>query len=179
MITIGAMAAPRTAEVEPLGHPEPLTAEGLLDLPQQRLDEVFRAGTSATIPVGRGSGSVIIKPGRQLARVLNTVLTAIFWRGKRFTPATQDLKNLVSPFAVPAIRAKVYKQASWYDGAECVVLDYSKTSFVAGWIRDEIREVSPGLYLGLVYGVGRLFGGRRRIAGFALTFGPGGGRSEG
>ena len=31
------------------------------------------------------------------------------------------------------------------------MLDYSKTSLIAHWIRDEIREVSPGIYLGLVY----------------------------
>jgi hypothetical protein len=32
-----------------------------------------------------------------------------------------------------------------------VVLDYSKTSLVAKWIRDEIRLLSPNLYLGRVY----------------------------
>jgi hypothetical protein len=37
------------------------------------------------------------------------------------------------------------------DGAECIVLDYSETSLIAHWIRDEIPEVIPGLYLGLVY----------------------------
>jgi hypothetical protein len=31
------------------------------------------------------------------------------------------------------------------------VLDYSKRSLVARWVRDEIRRVAPGLYLGLVY----------------------------
>jgi hypothetical protein len=146
-------------------------------LPPDRLDQLFRAGSAATIPVGRGKGTVVIKPGRRIATPLNGVLTAIFWRGKRFTPATKDLKNLISPLAIPAIRAKVYKEPSWHEGKECIVLDYSQTSFIAGWIRDEIREVSPGLYLGLVYGVGRAFCGRRRIARFALTFGGGNGRS--
>ena len=49
------------------------------------------------------------------------------------------------------MRAKVYKEASWFDGVETIVLDYSKTSFFARHVRDEIREVAPGLYLGLVY----------------------------
>ena len=49
------------------------------------------------------------------------------------------------------MRAKVYKEASWFDGKETIVLDYSKTSFVARKVRDEIREVAPGLYLGLVF----------------------------
>ena len=48
------------------------------------------------------------------------------------------------------VRAKVYKDASWFDGEETIVLDYSKTS---SWppVRDEIREVAPGVYLGLVF----------------------------
>jgi hypothetical protein len=31
------------------------------------------------------------------------------------------------------------------------VLDYSKTSLVAKWVRDEIRLIGPNFYLGLVY----------------------------
>ena len=31
------------------------------------------------------------------------------------------------------------------------MLDYSDTSLIAHWIRDEIREVADGLYLGLVF----------------------------
>ena len=34
---------------------------------------------------------------------------------------------------------------------ECIVLDYSQTSLVAHWIRDEIRLIGPGFYLGRVY----------------------------
>ena len=31
------------------------------------------------------------------------------------------------------------------------MLDYSQTSLVASHIRDEIRQIGPGQYLGLVY----------------------------
>jgi hypothetical protein len=31
------------------------------------------------------------------------------------------------------------------------VLDYSRTSLVAKHIRDEIRQIDPGTYLGIVY----------------------------
>ncbi len=47
--------------------------------------------------------------------------------------------------------AQVYKAPSWLDQQECIVLDYSKTSLVAHWIRDEIRLIGPGFYLGRVY----------------------------
>ena len=43
-----------------------------------------------------------------------------------------------------AIVAKVYKATSWFDGKECIVLDYSETSLVAKHIRDEIRQIGPG-----------------------------------
>jgi hypothetical protein len=58
----------------------------------------------------------------------------------------------------------VYRAPSWFDGQEAIILDYSKTSFVAQRIRDEIREVAPRLYLGQVYW------GRTRICNFALAF---------
>jgi hypothetical protein len=35
--------------------------------------------------------------------------------------------------------------------AKFIVHDYSQTSFVAHWVRDEIRLIGPGLYLGKVF----------------------------
>jgi hypothetical protein len=48
--------------------------------------------------------------------------------------------------------------------ALCHALDCSQTSLVAGWIRDEIREIERRFYLGEV------FGGRARIFHFILEF---------
>jgi hypothetical protein len=59
--------------------------------------------------------------------------------------------NLVLPFGLKAVSARVYKAASRFDGNACIVLDYSDTSIVAHWVRDEIREVAPGVYLGKTY----------------------------
>jgi len=44
------------------------------------------------------------------------------------------------------------------------VLYYSQISLVAGWIRDEIRMIEPGFYLGLA------FGGRAWLFRFAPQF---------
>jgi hypothetical protein len=44
------------------------------------------------------------------------------------------------------------------------VLYYSQISLVAGWIRDEIRMIKPGFYLGLA------FGGRAWLFRFAPQF---------
>lgn len=61
------------------------------------------------------------------------------------------------------IVAKVYLDKSWLDEKETIVIDYSKTSLLARVIRDEIREVEPGVYLGKVWW------GKKRILDFALT----------
>ncbi len=50
------------------------------------------------------------------------------------------------------------------DGKECIVLDYSDTSLLAHWIRDEIREIAPRTYLGKVYW------SKKRLIDFALEF---------
>jgi hypothetical protein len=74
------------------------------------------------------------------------------------------LKNRILPFGLNAIIAKVYKGTSWLDNKECIVLDYSDTSVIAQWIRDEIRQIEPGLYLGKVYWE------KKRLIDFALKF---------
>ena len=148
----------------------PLSSTRLLEMSPLQLDELFKSSGPGEIPRERGQGTVIVVPGTEVAKPAAKALGAIFWQGKVFDSERHDLRNLISPFGVRAIRANVYTDESWFDGQPCVVLDYSKTSFVAGWIRDEIREVAPGVYLGLVWGVGRLFGGRRRVLKFALTF---------
>lgn len=150
----------------------PLSSTRLLEMSPLQLDELFTSSRPGEIPRERGQGTVVVVPGTEVAKPAAKALGAIFWQGKVFDSARHDLKNLISPFGLRAIRAKVYTEESWFDGRECIVLDYSETSFVAGWIRDEIREVSPGLYLGLVWGVGRLFGGRKRVLKFALSFPP-------
>lgn len=149
----------------------PLSASRLLEMSPAQLDATFAGGSAGVIPQGTGRGTVIALPGTEIATALSRGLGVLFWQGKVFDAERSDLKNLVSPFGFRAVRAEVYRAPSWVDDRECVVLDYSRSSKVAGWIRDEIREVAPGLYLGVVWGVGRVFGGRRRVLRFALTFG--------
>ena len=129
-----------------------------------QLAKIFGSGVAGAIPNGRGKGTVLIGTGGPLARLAAALAYALAWRGKVVNAREGRLKNLVTPLAIRAIEAAVYKQDSWYDGDTCIVLDYSKTSFVARMIRDEIREIAPGVFLGLV------FWGRRHVLDFALDF---------
>jgi hypothetical protein len=116
------------------------------------LDAMFRRADAGSIPVGRGTGTAIAPrgPGR---RWLPVFVRWTAWQGKQFvTTATgHELVNLVTPFGLRAVRAQVYEGASLVDGRPCVVLDYARTSWIARWVRDEIRAVGPRRYLGVVF----------------------------
>ena len=128
------------------------------------LDDLFRASPAGPIPAGPARGRAIFLPGSVLDRALAALVRALFWKGKIFSPETRDLKNRVGPFGTPLIRAEVYQDESWFADGPAIILDYSRSSIVARKIRDEIRQVRPGFYLGQV------FWGKRRIALFTLEF---------
>jgi len=116
------------------------------------LDELFRKSPAGEIPSGEANGQVLLGSEHDsLSETAAQVAHLIAWQGKVFDREKGLLVNKVGPFGTELIRARVYKEPSWFDGNETIVLDYSDTSVVARWIRDEIREVAPHLYLGLVF----------------------------
>jgi hypothetical protein len=135
-----------------------------LKMSGDQLDEIFRNSPAGNIPQGEGEGVAIIAPGTAVSDEIAWFVNVFTWKGKVFDPVKGELRNKILPLGHKAIVAKVYKDKSWFDQKDCVVLDYSKTSLVAHYIRDEIREVSPGVYLGLVYW------GQKKLIHFALKF---------
>jgi hypothetical protein len=140
------------------------TTQEIVDMSQSAIDDLFRSSQPGDIPSGEAGGVVIYHPGTELADVAEKLLHVIVWQGKVFDPANGVLVNEVGPFHTKAIKAKVYKATSWFDGNEAIILDYSETSLIAHYIRDEMRIVGDGLYLGNVYW------GHSRILNFALKF---------
>lgn len=136
----------------------------LLTMSQSQLDELFTNSPAGAIPNGEAEGTAIIAPGSTYGAEVAKLISFFAWQGKVFDAQKGTLKNRILPFGFNAIIAKVYKDPSWLDKKECVVLDYSETSFVAQWIRDEIRQIGPGLYLGNVYW------DKKRLIHFALKF---------
>lgn len=123
----------------------------LLTMSQIQLDDLFTASPTGDIPNGEGKGTAIIAPGTKYSAVIAEAVNHFAWQGKVFDAKKGVLKNHILAFGMEAILAKVYKGPSWLDKKECIVLDYSDTSILAHWVRDEIRLISPGLYLGKVY----------------------------
>ena len=127
------------------------TAPQLLSMSQKDLDDLFSSSPSGDIPNGEAEGTAIIAPDTVFSPEIASLINIFTWKGKTFDAAHGTLRNRILAFGLDAIVAEVYKSASWFDNKECIVLDYSKTSFVAQHVRDEIRLIAPGLYLGLVY----------------------------
>jgi len=123
----------------------------LLTMNQKALDELFTASPAGDIPDGPAKGTAIIAPGTRYSEDIAEVINLFGWQGKVFDGKRGLLKNSITIFHVQAIVAKVYKGPSWLDGKECIVLDYSDTSVVAHYVRDEIRLIGPKFYLGKVY----------------------------
>lgn len=127
------------------------TSAQLLGFSQQELDDLFSKSPAGNIPNGEGNGTAIIAPGTVFSAKIASLINIFGWQGKTFDAAHGTLTNRILAFGLNAIVAEVYKSTSWFDSKECIVLDYSKTSLVAEHIRDEIREIGPGVYLGIVY----------------------------
>jgi len=140
------------------------TAKELLTLSQTELDAMFSAHEAGPIPDGEANGTAIISPGTSFTDEIAQVVNIFAWQGKVFDAKHGFLRNHILPFGLKAIVAKVYKDVSWFDGKECIVLDYSDTSILAARVRDEIRLIAPNLYLGKVYW------GKNRLIHFALEF---------
>jgi hypothetical protein len=136
----------------------------LLTMSQEQLDALFTKSPPGEIPDGEAEGTAIVAPGTTFSPNIAKFISNFAWQGKVFDAKKGVLRNKILPLGLNAIIAKVYKDESWLDGKECIVLDYSDTSLLAHWIRDEIREIDPGVYLGKVYW------GKQRLIDFALQF---------
>ena len=134
---------------------------------REELDEIYRNAESGAIPEGDTQGTAILA-GSAFSKTVAAFARILAWQGKVFDLFSSDrqsgiLVNKITPFSMRCIIAKVYRDKSWLDGKETIVIDYSKTSFLAKAIRDEIREVEAGVYLGKVWW------GKKRVLDFALT----------
>ena len=118
---------------------------------QKALDDLFMGSPAGPIPNGQAEGTAIIAPGTVFSPEIAKFINVFTWQGKTFDGARGVLTNRILSFGLNAIVAEVYVAPSWLDGKDCIVLDYSKTSLLAEWIRDEIRLVDQNVYLGVVY----------------------------
>ncbi|NEO97230.1 MAG: hypothetical protein F6K58_00625 [Symploca sp. SIO2E9] len=141
-----------------------MTTADLQKLSPNELDDLYRRSPVGNIPDQEGKGTVLFLTKLPTGNLFSALVRLLAWQGKVFYRTQEFLLNRVSLFRIQMIKAKVYSGESWFSQGEATILDYSKTSFVAQKIRDEIREVSPNLYLGQAYW------NKTRVLCFSLEF---------
>jgi hypothetical protein len=120
----------------------------LARLSPPQLETLYDSSAPGTIPQGKVRGLPLMKPGSKLAVPLSRG-GRVFWQGKIFHPSDSTAINRF--FGVRMIQGEVGYGPSVRDGRPSIILDYGRTSHIYRPYRDEIREVSPGLYHGLMY----------------------------
>jgi hypothetical protein len=143
-----------------------ITLQDLTSMSQAALDDAFRRGPMGELPDGDAIGTAIAAPGTDLELPILILTRWLAWQGKVFYRPQGYLYNKVGPLGFHLVKARVYVAPSWFDSQRAIILDYSKTSLIAHKVRDEIREVSPNTYLGIV------FYGELKTINFVLQFHP-------
>ncbi|AXK86928.1 hypothetical protein IU443_15780 [Nocardia farcinica] len=108
--------------------------------PEQQ-DAIFRDAPAGAVPMGVTNGWVV-RP------VYVQGIAPAFWVGKTFYtgPDGGFLMNRVTGAGLEAWRADVYRAPSLMDGEEAWALNYNPSPTPP--LYDEIREVTPGVWLG-------------------------------
>lgn len=138
-------AAGQAAQAPP---PAPLTFQRLTCMSWAELETIYRSAKPGDVPVGFVRGRTLYHPCAALAHVRTNIANRL-WKGKHFYPEDATLINQWPGFR--AIRADISMGTSWLDGQPAHILDYADKSFVWRDVRDEMRQVGPGLYVGAMY----------------------------
>ncbi|GAC1467784.1 MAG: hypothetical protein NVSMB9_09780 [Isosphaeraceae bacterium] len=124
------------------------TGDLLQKLSPSQLDQLYRSAGPGILPAGKVRGVPIVLPGKPLGPSLSRA-TRVVWQGKVIRDDGLTAVNRF--FGVRVIEGNLCLGSSWVDGRPSLILDYQETSLVYRRYRDEIRQISPGLYLGVMH----------------------------
>lgn len=125
-----------------------MTLDELAGLSKARLEQLYREASGIEIPDGDSVGRAIVLPGTTLGKVISAIDNRV-WKGKIFDRAAGRLVNKI--LGLRFVPAEVFIGLSWSDEKKSVIIDYRRTSWLAFFIRDEVRSLEDGLYLGKAY----------------------------
>ncbi len=127
------------------GKPESL--DELSHLNSETLSCLYANSPAGHMIHGDTTGKGIFLPGTEAGELISKLGNKV-WTGKVFEENGQLVNKILGH---KLVKADVLRGPSWSDGKESIIIDYKNKSLAAGWVRDEIREVQPGLYLGKMY----------------------------
>ncbi len=110
------------------------------------LEQIYRAADAGAKPQGFLRGHVVFRECDFLAGPRSKVANFL-WLGKHV--CGDDVVNQWR--GIRMIRAEVSEGTSWLDGRPAHILDYQHTSWSWRDVRDEAREVAPGIYVGAMH----------------------------
>jgi hypothetical protein len=134
----------------PLRADAPVPVGGMKELVRMdrcQLDALYRQSDVGCPPSGVLRGRAIINAGSPITVPASRVIH-VLWQGK--VVRGDDMVNRVFG-GLRAVHARVYIGESWVDGKPALVMDYAGASRLFGEYRDEVREVSPGVWLGVTH----------------------------
>lgn len=112
------------------------------------LQSLYRSLSAVEIPGGYYRGTVLVR--KEKLRKAAAGMTRTVWQGKFIYPCQGKMVNRV--LGKPAVPADLSMGNSWLDGGPSQIFDYAcSPAKFARDARDEVREICPGLYLGIMY----------------------------
>lgn len=109
---------------------------------------LFREGVTDGGPVGTTRGTVLYADDARFPRV-KARLQGTLWKGKVFHGDGTFTNRWIG--GVRAGTADTAVEPSWLDGQPSLVVRYSPSALVFRNVRDELRQVGPGVWLGRSY----------------------------
>ncbi len=152
----------------PIGRPTEL--DQLKAMSGKEFAQLYVESSVGEVRNGDAQGKAFIMPGTVVGKLFSLIANLV-WKGKVIDNQSGALPCFLinKILGRQLIRAKVNYGPSWFDGKESIIIDYKETSWLAFFIRDEIRQIQPGIYGGYAY-LRLPFGRRLKALFFALDF---------
>jgi hypothetical protein len=126
-----------------------VSVESIATKSYDELECLYRSLSASELPAGYYRGTVLARRF-PLPRGLSSSATRLVWEGKYIRPEQGQMLNRA--FGHACVPASLGLGESWLDGCPSVLFDYACSSAAfARKARDEVRMISPGVYLGIMY----------------------------
>ncbi|MCE9534560.1 MAG: hypothetical protein K8T89_26070 [Planctomycetes bacterium] len=122
--------------------------DDLLRMNECQLLDLFKASSAGSIPSGYAPGIVISNPGKHSTVAKSKIIQKTVWQGKYFDDCGIMTNRM---FGIKFSKGKYQPGTSWIDGLPANTIEYTDTSLIFKPYRDEIREVAPGIHLGIMW----------------------------
>jgi hypothetical protein len=150
-------------EVKDANDPQYLDVEDLKTKSVSGLDEIYRKGTAPNVTELEGRYDGVVLAGRMpfmdnttSVKIANSPL--VRWGGKKFDVVSENLAEGTNWFDLGLFEIDAYSfegrlEPARFGGGDCYVLDYDASGNPppANRVRDEVKKLRDGLYLGRIY----------------------------